>query len=198
MDENKRIKREFIKSAAVMLLALTVLISAVFAWFAVSNTSDISQFALRIETDDGGVYLGDDVAVSRSIVLPCATKFDDPTISSADLAKAVYIETFDIKAAQDVKKAEITVTTEDEDLHYYIVGNYNTDKTPEYLADEIQEFPEDVDLKCTIGFAQTELNGGQYERTVAVIFWAEYNDTTVSAIKNGSLNFNAVVKFTAE
>lgn len=191
---NISIKREFIKSAAVLVLALILLVTAVVAWFANRSTSEISDFPISIETDDGGVYLGDSVVIKRSVVLPCATKFDE--IESSDFSKAIYIETFEIKANTDVKKAEITVTTEDSpNLHYYIIANYNPDR--DYAA-EIKEFTEDVDIKCNIGFGSNDVINNQYQRTVAVVFWADYNAETEAAIKSGKLDLSATVKFTAK
>lgn len=196
----KNLKKEFIKSAAVLILALVLLVTAVVAWFTFVDTSQVSDFAITIETEDGGVYLGDDVAIERDIVLPAATKIDDTSISKEDFAKVMYIETFQIIASSDVTKAAVTVTEEYDDLHYYIDGNYSANDTALTLAGNIKEdFTEDRDKDLSITFSAGDAGESGYERTVAVVFWADFNTDTEAAIKseNGLIFEGVTIAFSA-
>ncbi|MBE6574183.1 MAG: hypothetical protein E7652_07305 [Ruminococcaceae bacterium] len=192
----KNIKKEFIKSAAVLVLALILLITAVVAWFTNKTTADISDFSLSIQSEDGGIYLGDGVAIERSLVLPCATKVvnNDGSISYNDFAKAMYVETFKVKASENVIKAKVSVALPSSvtDLHYYIEPYYDNNDSNYLLAEWIID-EQDYDNDLVINFAAG--GAAAYERTIAVVFWAEYTDSTSTAIKNGNMTFDAQVSF---
>lgn len=196
----KNLKREFIKSLSVMVLALTLLVTATVAWFTVTDTADVAAFTIAVESDDGGIYLGDGTPINRSVVLPAATKVDDEDISVVDFAKVIHIETFTVKASQSVTKAVVTVEEDHTDLHYFIVERYDPEThTVEYIADDIKDSLSDFrDQSAYLNFSQADLVNNTYQRNVAVVFWADYNDTNAEAIKNGELIFDdVVVRFTS-
>jgi len=194
------LKREFIKSAATLILALILLVTAVVAWFSISTITKVSNFVLSVQTEDGGIYLADTVAVKSSFVLPCATKHEDDTISANDLSQAIHVETFDIMISSDVKKFTVSVTPSEDskNLHFYIDGNYTNIDSVSSLATEIKEFPEDVDADMTYTTSNQQATEGYYKRTVAVVFWAEYNDETEAELmveEISKLEFSALVEF---
>ena len=197
-DKNyKNLKKEFIKSTAILVLALVLLVTAVVAWFSDSQSADIGDFLLSIETEDGGIFLGDDVAVERDVVLPCATKVDDSAISVSDFSKAIYVETFDINASNSVNNAVISVTSDESDIHYYIDGLYDSNDTPMSLAQTIKNDTAEVHRNKDFEIDFTESDQPR-TRKIAVVFWGNYTDSSSAAIKNGNMSFEALVKFSVK
>ena len=174
-------KIEFIKSAAMLLLAVILLVGAVFAWFGQKELSEIGSITLSIESPNSGLYLGDDVAIKESIVLPCATRLDRTDVISADdFSKALYMLTYPVHSPSPVS-AEVKVELDDSvtGFHYYIDSDHKNETVGSY-AESIYEKEVDYDTKATFTFTESDLKTGsegsseEYVRKVAVVFWADY------------------------
>ena len=188
--------KEFLKSIAVLVLAMILLVSAVVAWFGINRETDIVSFLISVETEKGDVHI--DGIVDRNFVLPCATKMKDQTISTQDFSKALYFETFKIKVNSNVKKVTASVDESNADLHYYIVTDYADTYNALNYATLIKNNEDKIDQNPVIDFTGSQIVNGVYEKTVAVVFWADYTDAVKNEIiNNKKMNFEATVVFEA-
>lgn len=200
---------EFIKSGAVLLLALILLISAVFAWFGDEQSVDIEPFTISFDSPDLNDELGSEVVTDKSVYLPCATKLGDASISDRDFANAIRIMPLKVESTVS-NDVEIAIETIDAGLHFYIDVNryyYNEDgerveKTSfDYakaiIADSNKSVDDEtriIDKPVTMKYDLTQVEGsdgtlkdrdldddGRYRHWVTVIYWADYD----YKLKNG-------------
>lgn len=188
-----QLRLEFIKSAAMLLLAVVLLISVAFAWFkSAPETTNVLDITLSVTSPEGEhIGLGTDVTVARSIVLPCATKFMDQDISSTDFSRAIVVEVYTLEPSVAAKvSVSVTPDSASSGLHYYVCSyTEGTDET---------------------SIAQALYDGAEYDKTtqlsiptgeskIAVVYWAEYNEAFESAVTGTGkmVEYKAVVKFDA-
>lgn len=176
---------EFVKSFALLLLALTLLVTAVLAWFKTGDMPTIEPFLLSINSEDLGLSFGNgELSESRVIYLPAATKNTDETISSSDLAKVLRVETFEVNASE---KVSLTVKIENisEGLNYYIDTEYNSStSTASSYAEIIKNSPTSCNTPMDFTYTdedivedgESEDADAKYMHTFAVVFWADYTD----------------------
>ncbi len=203
----RHLRNEFIKSGAILLLALVLLVSAVLAWFGDFSSVTVASMYVSIKTDDTGAELGQDIVTEKSVILPSATKLGDKEISVSDFSKAIRVMPLEVESPMP---NDVSITIEvPEGLHYYIDTDYvkNVDTDMAYsqtINDNHTEGTgtpgndEDVILKYT----EDDKVGSLYKHMVAIIFWADFDHKTDSGNtygeiidQVGQLDLNAKMSF---
>lgn len=84
----------FVKSFAVLLLAIVLFVTSVLAWFATSDRNAADGLSVNLKK-------GNDITVERdgdqfdtSFYIPAATKPKDDSVLPADLAKAIVVKSY--------------------------------------------------------------------------------------------------------
>ncbi len=188
-----QLKLEFIKSAALLLLAIVLLVSVAFAWFrTIDENASVLTIALSVTSPEGDkIGIGSDVSIARNIVLPCATKLTDSTISAEDFSRAVVVEVYTVTPSVAASlSVSVTPETGSEGLHYYVC-NYNDQTSTYSIAESIKIGEVTYDEEKVLSIPKGDSK-------IAVVYWAEYNDAFESAV-NGSkkIEYKAVVNFDA-
>ena len=194
----KNLKKEFIKSGAMLLLAVVLLVTAVLAWFGDSEGVSIEPFLLSIDSEIDGVRLDEDTVANKVVILPAATKLGDPTISEADFAKVIKIVPYEVKSGKSGSVA-VNLTLE-EGLNCYIDTEYKASDNKELeYSDIIFEDPPVLDENngITATFTYNDLDYDEekkeYNRMVALVFWADY-DTHIETIRSeGQVELNVLM-----
>lgn len=213
----RHLRNEFIKSGAILLLAVILLVSAVLAWFGDEATTSIAPFYLAIKSEDNGTELGQDIVTEKSVVLPSATKLGDPEISVSDFSKAIKVMPLEVESPMP-NNVSISITVP-KGLHYYIDTDYvkGTDTDLSYAqiindnhkastsTDETVEPPvsgNDEDVELVYVEADHDTVNNVYKHMVAIVFWADYHHTTDNGKtygeiinENGTLELNALMSF---
>lgn len=212
----RQLRIEFVKSGAVLLLSVILLLSVVVAWFSEDEPAFIEPFGVSIQTGEDGYELGLDIITEKEIILPSATVLGDATISELDFSKSIYIMTPNVASPQ-LKTVNIDIDTAP-GLHYYIDLNYganNADNKALYYATEIyNNFMANKDLAepdycydkdTTLDFNQNEYNSKdeEYQHRIAIVLWADYDfvmedGRTIGQTINeeGTVGLNAIFSFT--
>ncbi len=193
----KHLKKEFIKSGAMLLLAIVLLVTAVLAWFGDTENASIEPFALAIDSNMEGVRLDEDTVADKVVILPAATKLSDESISASDLAKVIKIVPYRVISDKS-GSADIELELE-KGLYCYIDTEYEPGENLEKkYADVIHTnkntipMPDDNNkMYANFSYKNEDLDSetGEYIHTVGLIFWADY-DATIETIKEGQIELN--------
>lgn len=198
----RQLRKEIIKSAALLLLAVILLVSVALAWFRSAEDATIEPFMVRIKNNLNESELGSDIVAERVIVLPCATILGDPSISVSDFSKAVKVMNLQVESPlpNDVGINIETVPG----LHFYIDTDYysnneitNEDGTTKTVLDYAGIIMENYNngsgnnISKTMSFDLTEVtdpdgtvrardleDDGKYRHWVSVVYWADYDFIT--------------------
>ena len=191
----KNLKKEFIKSGAMLLLAVVLLVTAVLAWFGDSEDVSIEPFLLSINSETDGIVLDEETIKDNIIILPAATDIDDDSISSEDLSKVIKVIPLQV-ISSDAEYVEISLMTE-AGLHYYIDAEYNG-KTYEVLdyATAIKAKTAN-DKPATFKYEEGDLDStdNMKKRWVMIVFWADYEMHGETIRSDGEVNLNARMRF---
>lgn len=193
------LKKEFIKSGAILLLAVILLVSAVLAWFADNKSTDVAAFYLSVKNEQGEMELGQNIKTPNSIVLPCATKIDDPEMSVTAVSKALKVIPLDVESSK-FENVEIVVKVPN-GIHFYIDLDYDAgDDTAVKYADSIIGGLDNDPSKKELEYVATDYDtvNKVYRHMVAIVFWADY-DTLGGSIEGlavgEEIRFNANMSF---
>ena len=190
-SRKKQLRNEFIRSGAVLLLALILLIGAVLAWFGDYQGASIGPFLLAIQSPEGAIDLGNDVTLERNIVIPAATKVDDDSISAEDLSLVIKVEKYTIYAREALSLYVKVEPHEDvEGLHYYIDAEEDDDTDTELtyataIKNATVKPDSEANVTLTDNDAQETVIGSAtytYKREIYIIYWADY-DTHQATIR---------------
>lgn len=175
-----QLRNEIIKSGAVLLLAVILLISAVFAWFGGDENPTIEPFLIRIKDDNDSFELGSDIVTDKLVVLPCATILGDSTISVNDFSKAIKVMPLEVESPMP-NDVSITIETVP-GLHFYIDINYdkNNDNALSYAQTITDNFingqgnDTSIDMQYKLPDDYIE-EDNLYRHWVAIVYWADYD-----------------------
>ncbi len=213
LERKRHLRNEFIKSGAILLLAIVLLITVVFAWFGDETNVSIDPFYLSIKSEQDGTELGQDIVTEKSVILPAATKLGDSDISVADFSKAIRVMPLEVESPMS-NNVSISIKVPN-GLHYYIDTDYvaGTDTNLNYSQiindnhgnntgndeDAILVYdPVNDRHEQTVNDVTTVV----YKHMVAIVFWADYHHETDSGKtygqiidEEGILNLNAMMSF---
>jgi len=202
----RHLRNEFIKSGAILLLAVVLLVSAVFAWFGNYTNVKVASFYLSVKSENEGTELGQDIVTEKSVVLPAATKLGDTEISVTDFSKAIRVMPLEVESPMSNNVSiEITVP---EGLHYYIDTDYvkgeDTDIGYAQIITDNHTAQKGNDSNVELVYTDSDYYQptNVYKHMVAIVFWADYHHMTDSGKtfgqiidEEGELRLNALMSF---
>lgn len=206
LERKRHLRNEFIKSGAILLLAIVLLVSAVLAWFGDETNVSIAPFYLSVKSEQDGTELGQNIVTDKSVILPSATKLGDSEISVSDFSKAIRVMPLEVESPLP-NNVSISIDVPD-GLHYYIDTDYVA------VTDTNLAYSQRINGNHTVGsgndedtilvYAPTDYfeEGNVYKHMVAIVFWADYHHMTDSGKtygqiidEEGILNLNAMMSF---
>lgn len=197
----RQLRLEFIKSAAVFLLAMVMLVSMVLAWLETYSNVIIDPFTISIRGGNGEEF-GSDVVTDRLVILPSATILGDPDISVVDFSNSIKVMPLEVEssAPNDISIEILTAPG----LHFFIDTNYDKDEDSAltYAQTIMDNFyagsgndlsiPMQYDLtpvtdKDGTPHPKDQDSDGFYRHWVAVVYWADYDHITQSGDSIGDI-----------
>ena len=183
-----QLRKELIKSGAILLLALVLLLSAAFAWFGDDSDVSIEPFLISIKTEGGDVVLDESLNARRELVLPAATKLSDESISYVDFSNVLKIMPLEV-ITPTAPGVVITIDPAP-GLHYYIDTEYiepvddviteTTDTELKYatiIKNNLTAETNTNDTSATFYYDPEDYDEAEkvYKQMVAVVYWADYD-----------------------
>ena len=167
---------EFVKSTVILLLAVVLLVSAVFAWFMDSNIARGTGMSVNLVSSSGGIAIESSVTLKETIYVPAATKWNEVTVS--DLSKVLYIREYPLTSPVD-EGVTITVTLPAgaTGVHFYIDTCCDSNDSAYNYAVRIKNTHSLVDVATkTLDPSELTYNSGSelYSGKVAVVFYVDY------------------------
>ncbi|MBR6513220.1 MAG: hypothetical protein IKT46_00150 [Clostridia bacterium] len=205
LERKRHLRNEFIKSGAILLLAIVLLITAVFAWFGDDTAVSVDPFYISVKSEQDGTELGQDIVTDKSVILPSATKLGDDEISVNDFSKAIRVMPLEVESPLP-NNVSISITVP-KGLHYYIDTDYvaGTDTNLAYsqTINNNHTAGSGNDKDAVLIYTSDDFKGSVYKHMVAIIFWADYHYVDEKTGKTygqiideeGALNLNAMMSF---
>ncbi|MBQ4560886.1 MAG: hypothetical protein IJA55_00975 [Clostridia bacterium] len=203
--KKRHLRNEIIKSGAILLLAVVLLVSAVFAWFGDEDVATISPMYISIQTEEGEPELGQDIITDKSVILPAATKLGDSEISVSDFSKAIRVMPLEVESPMP-NDVSITIGVP-RGLHYYIDTDYvkgeDTNLTYSQTINDNYTSGLGNNTNKLLKYTADDKVGNLYKHDVAIVFWADYHYVDEISGKSygqiideeGQLDLNATMSF---
>lgn len=188
----------FVKSFAVLLLAVVLLITSVFAWFTSGSSATATGMSISVVTPET-VRVSDygSLTITEQLYLPAATKANE--VLQADLAKVILVRQYTITSSAASVTLNIPSSDITSGLHYHIDTSYDggSGDTPDSYAEVIKSDPSTVvaDTGSGVVIDLTD-SGSSSTATIAIVFWADY-DSAWNNNSTGSKNYSISLSFEA-
>lgn len=182
----------FIRSFALFLLALVLLVSAVLAWMVTGSDTTATGIAVKTE-DISSVEFGNPYDTNVSLLLPSTTSM---TLTQAQIEKAIVIKEYTVSSGTRTVYAKVTPSSGSSGLHYYIssVG------TPSVCAAALKAGT-DSDKEGSVNLTY-DSTASKYSGSVFVAFYAEYygalNNKSSAAYSLNRRTYNAKITLSSQ
>lgn len=204
----KRTKRRIAGSASMLILAVTLLFTAVLAWFVNNDSATGKGMNFRVDNSSSNVYVDSGVTLNEDVVILAATKPSE--VSASDLGKVLFIKKYTVcsKGVHDISATVTDIsakygnngtTVQDHGLHYMFLASPQPETNKTFFAEYLKNTDNaaSLDSGFILPSGSMTQSGDIYTGTITVIFYADYTKVGSRISSGNEINYSAKIKFSA-